>query len=164
MKLYASKLDSINADFANNPQFSSDLHLQNILRCDLLSKAWAFSGIQSAISANDLEDYGLENLLAIHPENESKLIATGEVWQIKAFADLAASRTGSQNIFAKVNLEYERADRLYKVALDLEDVELIRLRYAEMLRNWAEACRSEGLEAKSKELMERADTIWIKKG
>lgn len=105
--------------------------------------------------------YNLQNLLDQHPDNEQKLISTGEVWQIKAFADLYAKDAAGSNILDKVNPQYTRSERLYAAALVLQDEPLIRHDYAAMLRRWAQVCRSDGQEAKAKELDSRADGLWM---
>ena len=104
--------------------------------------------------------YSLEALLDQQPDNEQQLIATGEVWQIKAFADLHANEAAGSNILEKVAPQYARADRLYAAALALQDEPLIRQDYAGMLRRWAEVYRSDGQERKAEELEGRADELW----
>ena len=91
----------------------------------------------AGLTAEQLTAFSLEKLLDQHPGNEQKLIATRDVWQIKAFADLAASKAGGSNILSKVAPIYARAERLYSAALDLQNELLIRMDYAKMLRRWA---------------------------
>lgn len=107
--------------------------------------------------------YNLQDLLDQHPDNEQKLIATGEIWQIKAFADLHAREAAGSNILEKVNPQYACADRLYTAALALQNEPLIRRDYAAMLHRWAEVYRSDGQEAKAEELENKAAKLWNKK-
>lgn len=113
----------------------------------------------STLILPQLSDYNLQDLLDQHPDNEQKLIATGEVWQIKAFADLHAKEAAGSNILEKVNPQYARAERLYAAALALQNELLIRQDYAAMLRRWAAVHRSDGQEAKAKELEAKADAL-----
>jgi hypothetical protein len=114
----------------------------------------------SHLSATQLAAYNLESLLDLYPSNESKLIATRETWQIKAFADLAAKQAEGSNILSRVEAPYARANRLYTAALVLQDEPLIRMDYAKMLRNWAAVYRDDGQEPKAKDLETRADKLW----
>ena len=113
----------------------------------------------AGLTAEQLTAFNLESLLDQHPDNEQKLLATREVWQIKAFADLAAAQAGGSNILSRVEPPYARADRLYAAALALQDEKLIRMDYAAMLRRWAEVYRADGQEKKAKELEARALTM-----
>ncbi len=61
-----------------------------------------------------LTTYGLETLLDQLPSNEEKLIATGQVWQIAAFADLYADKIAKS---LPRRADYERAQRLYAACL-----------------------------------------------
>lgn len=104
-----------------------------------------------------------ETLLDLHPDNEAKLIATREVWQIKAFADLAAAQAGGSNVLSRVEAPYARANRLYATALVLQDELLILMDWAKMLRKWAAVYRDDGKEGKgkAKELETKAaDRLW----
>lgn len=123
-------------------------------------RAWKEEALCS-ISPVMLKKYKLENLLTLHPENEAKLIATKELWQIKAFADLEASQAASSNVLENVSPHYERASRLYTAALALEDVAISRTSYGRLLRRWAEVCRMEGLDTKALELEAKANEIWL---
>ena len=96
----------------------------------------------------------------MNPQNEVNLVSTEETWQIKAFADLAASQAAGSNILKNVLPHFERADRLYGAALVLQDEELIRQDYAKMLRSWANVYRSDGLEAEAERWEAKADGIW----
>ncbi len=127
-----------------------------------LIQRWQETGPQAAIPLLQLQQYTLESLLDIHPDNEQKLIATNETWQIKAFADLAASQAAGSNILAKVEPSFTRAERLYAAALALQDERLIRQDYANMLRRWAEVCRADGQERRAKELGRKADGIMLR--
>ena len=115
---------------------------------------------QSTLLSPTLQRFNFEDLLDQRLNNESKLIATHETWQIKAFADLAASQAAGSNILPRVEPHYARADRLYAAALALQDEELIRMDYANMLRRWAEVCKSDGLEGRATELAAKADRLW----
>lgn len=114
----------------------------------------------SPLSVAELRKLNLETLLDLHPNNESKLIATRETWQIKAFADLAAQQAAGSNVLSKVATPYARANRLYAAALALQDEPLIRMDYAKMLRNWAAVYRDARQETKAKELEAKADKLW----
>lgn len=67
------------------------------------------------MTASQLESYNLSHLLDVFPDNETKLLATGETWQIAAFADLYAQKI-AQTGFPK-KADYERATRLYRACL-----------------------------------------------
>lgn len=122
-------------------------------------KDWQMAAKQACLNLKKLQIYSLENLLDLLPENESKLVASKETWQIKAFADLAASQAEGSNISENVTPHFERADRLYGAALSLEDEPLIRRHYARMLRNWAEVHRSNGNEAQASALEAKATKL-----
>ena len=62
-----------------------------------------------------LTAYNLENLLDQLPDNEANLIATGETWQIAAFADLYADKVAKS---LPRRVDYERAQRLYAACLE----------------------------------------------
>ena len=117
----------------------------------------------SPLSGPQLISYNLETLLDLHPDNKAKLIATREVWQIKAFADLAATQAGGSNVLSRVEAPYGRANRLYAAALALQDELLIRMDWAKMLRKWAAVYRDDGKEGKAKELEGKADGLWKEK-
>ena len=114
----------------------------------------------SPLSGSQLASYNLETLLDLHPDNEAKLIATREVLQIKAFADLAAAQAGGSNVLSRVEAPYGRANRLYAAALALQDELLIKMDWAKMLRKWAAVYRDDGKEGKAKELEGKADGLW----
>jgi WD domain, G-beta repeat len=130
------------------------------LGSDALLQRWQLGGGRAGLILPQLQQYNLDALLTQHPDNEQKLIATREVWQIKAFADLAASQAAGSNILSRVELHYGRADRLYAAALALQDELLIRMDYAKMLLHWAEVCKSDGLESRAAELAAKADGLW----
>ena len=117
----------------------------------------------AGLTLPQLQAYNLELLLDFHPDNETKLIATREVWQIKAFADLAAEQAGSSTVLVKVEPSFARAERLYAAALALQDEVFIRENYADTLRRWAEVCKSNRQEDKAKELEAKADGVWTEK-
>lgn len=111
----------------------------------------------SSLLANNLE-----TILELHPDNEQKLIATGEAWQIVHFAELTENqaRNGIPTL-TRVEPLYARADRLYSAALALLPGERYILEaQSAMLRRWAEVCKSDGLEAKAAELNAKADRLW----
>jgi WD40 repeat protein len=116
----------------------------------------------SGLILPQLIEYSLEELLNQQRRNVERLIASGNVWQIKAFADLQANEAAGSNFLAKVNSQYARANRLYTAALALQDEPLIRRDYAAMLRRWAGVYRSDGQEEKAKELEGKADELWPK--
>jgi WD40 repeat protein len=126
---------------------------------DTLIKHWQREK-QAGLILSQLQKYNLAALLTLQPGNDTKLIATGEVWQIKAFADLAASQASGSNILARVESHYTLAERLYTAALALQDERLIREDYASMLSRWAEVCKSDGLESKAAELEAKVDGLW----
>src|SRR5690606_13931143 len=128
-----------------------------------IQKRWQESGPQAELILPQLQKYHLQNLLNLRPENEAKLIATKEEWQIKAFADLDASEAAGSNILERGEPLYARADRLYTAALELQDEELIRRDYSKMLKSWAAVYQSDGQERKAKELEEKADGLWNEK-
>jgi len=127
---------------------------------DALLQRWQEKGGRAGLILRQLQPYNLDALLDQHPGNEQKLIATGEVWQIKAFADLAAAQAGGSSVLARVAPLYARAERLYAAALALQDELLIRMDYAKMLRRWAEVYQSEGQEKKAEALQAKADGLW----
>ena len=127
---------------------------------DALLQRWQEKGGRAGLILRQLQPYNLDALLDQHPGNEQKLIATGEVWQIKAFADLAAAQAGGSSVLARVAPLYARAERLYAAALALQDELLIRMDYAKMLRRWAEVYQSEGQEKKAGALQAKADGLW----
>lgn len=126
---------------------------------DALLSRWRLVYRPAGLNFFQLQQYALESLLDIHPDNEQKLLSTREVWQIKAFADLAAAQAGGSNILSKVEPSYARADRLYAAVLALQDEKLTRLDYAAMLRRWAEVYRAHGQERKAKELEAKAEGL-----
>ena len=130
------------------------------LTADALIQRWHSMSRPAGLNLHYLQQYNLETLLDLHPNNEAKLIATGEIWQIKAFADLAAAQAGGSNVLSKVSPSYARAERLYAAALALQDELLIRMDYANMLRRWAEVYQSDGLEKKAAALRAKADRLW----
>jgi WD40 repeat protein len=69
----------------------------------------------SVINLSKLQLFELDQLLDQIPDNEEKLLATHETWQIAAFADLYALKV-SQSSYPKQN-EYEHALRLYETCL-----------------------------------------------
>ncbi len=115
------------------------------------------------ISQHQLASYNLETLMDLHLDNEQKLISTGDVWQIKAFADLAAMQAEGSNILSSVEAPFARSNRLYFASLALQDELLIRMDYAKMLQKWAALYRNDGQEGKAKELEEKADGLWKEK-
>jgi WD40 repeat protein len=114
----------------------------------------------AGLTLPQLSAYDLYHLLDQQPGNEKALIATGEVWQIKAFADLAAAQAGGSNMLEKVAPQYARAERLYVAALALQDERLIRRDYAAMLRRWSEIYRVEGRTAEEWAKLEKAQRLW----
>ena len=86
--------------------------------------------------ASQLSAYGLDNLLDQHPDNEQKLIATNETWQIAAFANLYAEKIAKS---LPKRADYERAQRLYAACLrsGVEE-EYFRGKVAELERVWKE--------------------------
>ncbi len=104
-----------------------------------------------------LQAYNQENLLDQKPGNEAKLIATDEVWQITAFADLYANQARGSNVLVRVEPLYARADRLYTAALALQDELFIREKQEYMLQDWAQVYRENGLEKQAAALEKRLD-------
>lgn len=70
----------------------------------------------ASLTLPQLTEYGLEDLLDQRAGNEDLLIATGEVWQIAAFANLYADKIAKS--LPKVQ-DYNRAKRLYQACLAL---------------------------------------------
>jgi WD40 repeat protein len=68
----------------------------------------------ASLNLYQLLAYGLEEILDQQPDNEAKLIANGEVWQIAAFADLYADKIAKS---LPKKQDYERAKRLYQACL-----------------------------------------------
>jgi WD40 repeat protein len=92
----------------------------------------------AALSTRELSDYNLENLLDQKPNNEAKLIATGEIWQIFAFAQLYADKIAFS---IPHRVDYERAKRLYQACLNLpgyEDYFYFKEKLAELEKAWKE--------------------------
>jgi len=108
------------------------------LGADTLLQRWKEGGEQAGLTLPQLQQYNLEALLDQLPGNEARLIATRNVWQIKAFADLDAAQTLGSNDLSKVEPHYARAKRLYTAALALQDEQFIRQNYTAMLCRWAE--------------------------
>ncbi|MBK6997433.1 MAG: hypothetical protein IPH31_21935 [Lewinellaceae bacterium] len=117
----------------------------------------------AGLTLPQLQAYNLELLLDFHPDNETKLIATREVWQIKAFADLAAVQAAGSTILSNVEPSFARAERLYAAALALQDEVFIRENYADALRRWAVVCKSNGLEGQGSSLEAKAKWGWTEK-
>ena len=69
----------------------------------------------ASLTTQQLENYNLETLFSIHPENEDKFVSTEDIWQIAAFADLFAMKI-TQTSFPNKEY-YERAKRLYIACL-----------------------------------------------
>ncbi|MBL7798897.1 MAG: hypothetical protein JNJ90_20535, partial [Saprospiraceae bacterium] len=69
--------------------------------------------------------------------NEQKLIATREVWQIAAFADLYAEKLTKG---LPKRADYERAKRLYQACLDDQHIDdaYFRKKLADLERVWKE--------------------------
>ena len=83
-----------------------------------------------------LSGYGLENLLDLKPGNETILLASGNTWQIAAFADLYADKIAKS---LPQKADYARAKRLYQACL-AEDVdkEYFEKKLAELEKVWKE--------------------------
>jgi dipeptidyl aminopeptidase/acylaminoacyl peptidase len=72
-------------------------------------------GRLAGLTLPQLSAYGLENLLDQQPHNEAQLIASGNIWQIAAFAALYAEKIGKTGL--PKSADYERAKRLYQACL-----------------------------------------------
>lgn len=123
---------------------------------------WNATGPSAELIAPQLQQYNLESLLDQQAGNETRLISTGDVQQIIAFADLASAQASGSNLLAQVEPHYSRADRLYAAALHLQDSEVIRQEYSRMLRRWAMVYASDGLKSRAAELEAKADGLWKK--
>jgi WD40 repeat protein len=123
---------------------------------------WYATGPSAELIAPQLQQYNLESLLDQQAGNETRLISTGDVQQIIAFADLASAQASGSNLLAQVEPHYSRADRLYAAALHLQDSEVIRQEYSRMLRRWAMVYASDGLKSRAAELESKADGLWKK--
>jgi len=126
---------------------------------NILLETWQATDCRTALTLPQLKQYNLESLLDQRTENETLLISTRDVWQIKAFADLAASQASNSGILAKVEPYYVRAERLYAAALALQDDVLIRQAYALMLRRWASICKMDSLEGRAVLLETKANDL-----
>jgi hypothetical protein len=129
------------------------------LKAEDLIKRWQETGPQANLMLAQLKQHNLEELLSLRPGNLERLIATREVWQIKAFADLETSIAVGSNIIEKATPHFTRADRLYSAALALQDEKLIRKDYVEMLRRWAELYRSNDRINEAAKLENRATNL-----
>jgi WD40 repeat protein len=130
------------------------------LEAGSLIRLWEQNGRRANLDLGQLQTFGLYELLDLKPGNEVNLIETGEVWQIKAFADLATAQVLDNDIISRASVFYSRADRLYNAALSLQDEDLIRKDYATMLRNYAKMYEPTDM-LKSIDLEKKADKIWI---
>jgi WD40 repeat protein len=102
---------------------------------DTLLLRWLAEGQQAHLNLSQIQQYGLEPLLNIHPDNEQKLLATRETWQIAAFADLYAQQL-AQTGFPKKE-DYERALRLYRACLSHNvDDEYFGQKIADLEYSW----------------------------
>ena len=122
-----------------------------MLQPDTLIQHWQRKK-QADLLLPQLQQYNLDALLDQQPSNEAALIATKEVWQITAFADLYAQQAAGSNILARVEPLYARAARLYAAALQLQEEGYIRQKYRAMLGNWAKVYRENGMEGKAAEV------------
>ncbi len=122
-----------------------------ILQPDTLIQHWQRKK-QVGLLLPQLQQYNLQTLLDQHSDNEAKLIATKEVWQITHFADLYANQAQGSNILTRVEPLYARADRLYAAALRLQEEAYIRQNYQAMLENWAKVYRENGMQEKAAEV------------
>lgn len=57
-------------------------------------------------------------LIDLHPDNESRLLANQEIWQIAAFADLYSKKIGQTDFPQQA--DYDRATRLYQACIEQE--------------------------------------------
>ena len=86
---------------------------------------------------HDVDNYGVASLLDVRPDNEVKLIETRETWQIAAFADLVAGQATGGNTLAGVRGYYDRADRLYHAALQIDPNAFLALKRCHLLLRYA---------------------------
>ena len=128
---------------------------------DRIIQRWHKNGWSSFLSKKKLLKYQLGGILDINAANESKLIASNDVWQIKAFADLIAMEAKGGRDWRKVEPLYKRSNRLYEAILEIEDVELIRKDYAKMLHFWAGGCSNNGFQNKADSLRSYAFEVWM---
>lgn len=84
----------------------------------------------ATITQAQLDDWNLETLLDIQPENEERLRQTREPWQIIAFADLSMQNTSAAP-------DYARAALLYQYAAESGD-QAVRKQIAFRLRDMEE--------------------------
>jgi WD40 repeat protein len=91
----------------------------------------------AGLIVDQLITYDLDDLLDLHPDNEQKLLNTGDTWQIAAFADLYAekiNKTGHPKA-----PDYKRARRLYQACLASNvDNPYFEKKLAELERVWKE--------------------------
>ncbi len=110
------------------------------LRIDRILEAWHDEGKHAELSLAQLQQFQLEDLLSLRPGNERRLIATGELWQIKAFADLASEKARESDVLEKVEGQFKLASRLYQAALKIEQNRFIARGYKTMLLEYASVC------------------------
>lgn len=134
-------------DFVEGVAFSPDGKLLAANSRDGTVKIWKMDESAVILSAHkyglaeltlsQLKEYKLENLLDEYPDNESKLIATHETWQIAAFADLYADKILKTGFPKKE--DFERALRLYDYCIKSgEAPEYFAQRVAELKKVWKE--------------------------
>lgn len=70
----------------------------------------------ACLTPDQIKSYGLDYLLELRTENESRLVSSGNTWQIAAFADFYADKIA--NSVPKME-DYDRAKRLYQTCLIL---------------------------------------------
>ena len=103
---------------------------------DTLIQHWQ-KAPQASLLLAQLQHYNLDTLLDQHSDNEAKLIATGEVWQIVHFAELYAQKI-NQTGFPKSE-DYERATRLYQACIEQEpDESYFREKQTALKQIWQE--------------------------
>ncbi len=127
---------------------ASDDHTIKIweLNGEALIQRWHRTGCTATLMPlfNDVDIYGLEPLLNFLPDNEAKLLRTGETWQIAAFADLAAQRTVGSRALERVSADYARADRLYRAAHELSPHPALAQKRSNLLLRYADILFANG--------------------
>ena len=103
-----------------------------------------------------LSAYGLENLLDAQPDNENILLASGDVWQIAAFAELYSQNTRNSQQLERTARFYARAERLYRAARNISEDSTFALRLGQLYQNWAKDILESGRPDTAGRYVERA--------
>ncbi|HND90038.1 MAG TPA: hypothetical protein PK971_17015, partial [Saprospiraceae bacterium] len=91
----------------------------------------------AALNLPQLSAYNLDNLLDQQPDNEARLVATGEVWQIAAFAELYEQQTRNSQQLQRTASHYARAARLHRAIINISGDSSFVLRLGDLYLHWA---------------------------